>query len=80
MEWVACQGHPFSAYLFVLRLEVLFILIKNGTKIKSLEIFDYCYFYTTHAGDTTFFLNDKNSILFFWKFILLSAFSGLRPY
>ena len=38
LERGACQGDPISAYLFIIALEVLFILIKNDSKIKPLEI------------------------------------------
>ena len=39
----ARQGDPMSAYVFVLCLEILFILIKNDPNIKGIEIFEYCY-------------------------------------
>ena len=59
----ACQGDPISANLFVLCLEILFILIKNDPNIKGIEIFEHCYLYTAYADDTTFFLKDENSIV-----------------
>ena len=57
------QGNPVSAYVFILCLEILFILIKNDPNIKEIEIFEYCYLYTAYADDTTFFLKDENSIV-----------------
>ena len=50
------QGDPISAFLFVLALEVLFILIKSKSEIERMTIFDYNYLYSAYADDTTFFL------------------------
>ena len=74
------QGDPISPYLFILVLEILFIIIKSNKKIKGIEIFDHCYLYTAYADDTTFFLKDKESIKELIKmFALFSNFSGLKP-
>ena len=54
----AHQGDPISAFLFVLALEVLFILIKSKSEIEGMTIFDYNYLYSAYADDTTFFLKD----------------------
>ena len=76
----ARQGNPISAYVFILCLEILFILIKNDPNIKGIEIFEYCYLYTAYADDTTFFLKDENSIVHLSeKLKLFSDFSGLKP-
>ena len=56
------QDGPFSAYLFVLALEVLFILIKSKPEIEGMAIFDYNYLYSAFADDTTFFLKYVISI------------------
>ena len=58
----ARQGDPISGYLFILALEILFLLIKENPRIKGLNIFDHCYLYSAYADDTTFFLKDFNSI------------------
>ena len=58
----AHQGDPISAFLFVLALEVLFILIKSKSEIEGMTIFDYNYLYSAYADDTTFFLKDIVSV------------------
>ena len=76
----ARHGHPISAYLFVLALEILFQLIKPKPEIKRLTIFDHCYLYSAYADDTTFFLQDTISIKHMVDvFYLFSYFSGLKP-
>ena len=62
LEKGARQGDSVSAYLFILCLEVLFLLVKANHKIRGLNIFQYTYLYTAYADDTTFFLKNKNSI------------------
>ena len=51
----ARQGDPISVYLFILALEILFLLIKENPRIKGLNIFDHCHLYSAYADDTTFF-------------------------
>ena len=43
-------------------LEILFIFIKKHPEIKGIEIFEHCFLYTAYAENTTFFLNDAQSI------------------
>ena len=62
LERDARQGNPISAYLFVLVLEIFFILIKNNPKVKGLNIFKHEFLYNAYANDTTFFLKDTKSI------------------
>ena len=56
------QGDPISAFLFILALEILFLLIKKKPGIAGLTIFDHCYLYSAYADDTTLFLKDTISI------------------
>ena len=51
----ACQGGPISAHVFILTLEILFLLIKKHPEIKGIEIFKHCFLDTAYADDTTFF-------------------------
>ena len=69
----ARQGDPISTFLFILALEVLFLLIKTKPDIAGLTIFDRCYLYSAYVDDTTFFLRDTismnnmvDSFQFFW--------------
>ena len=56
------QGDPISAYLFILTLEVFFILVKSDKNVHGLSIFEHEFLYTAYADDTTFFLKDLNSV------------------
>ena len=58
----ARQGDPISAYLFILCLEIVFILIKANKRVKGINIFEHTYLYSAYVDDTTFFLRDKRSI------------------
>ena len=62
LERGARQGDPISAYLFILTLEILFLLIKKDPEIKGIEIFENCFIYAAYADDTTFFLKDLQYI------------------
>ena len=58
----ARQGNPISAYLFILCLEIVFILIQANKRVKGINIFKHTYLYSPYADDTTFFLRVKRSI------------------
>ena len=74
------QGDPISAYLFVLVLEIVFLLIQENKKIHGLNIFNHTLLYTAYADDTTFFLSNKQSVTEVIKvFEQFSLFSGLKP-
>ena len=62
LEKCARQGDPVSAYLFILCLEILFLLVKANHKIRGVNVFQYTYLYTAYSDDATFFLKNKNSI------------------
>ena len=63
------QGDLLSAFLFLLTIEVLFIMIRNNVNIKGLNIFENEIKYIACADDTTLFLRDLHSF-----FELLSLF------
>ena len=66
-----------SSYIFVLCLEILFILIKNDLDINGIEIFEYCYLY---ADKRKVFLKDKHSISYLSeKFKFFTDRLGLKP-
>ena len=70
----------FPPYIFILALEVLSFLVRNNKDIKGLNIFDHLFLYTAYADDTTFFLENKESIEELVKtFTLFSSFSGFKP-
>ena len=74
------QGDPISAYLFILCLEIVFILIKANKRVKGINIFKHTYLYSAYADDTTFFLRDKRSIKELLNtFATFSKYSGLKP-
>ena len=76
----ARQGDPVSAYLFILCLEIVFILIKTNKRVKGINIFRHAFLYSAYAGDATFFLRDKRSIKeLINTFATFSKYSGLKP-
>ena len=58
----ARQRDQISAFLFLLALEILFILVKLKPEIEGMTIFDYNHLYAVYADDTTFFSKDITSI------------------
>ena len=80
LEKGARQGNPISAYLFILCLEIVFILIRADKRVKGINIFKHTYLYSAYADDTTFFLRDKRSIKELLNtFATFSKYSGLKP-
>ena len=62
LERGARQGDQISAFLFILALEILFILLKPKPEIERMTIFDDNYHYYVYADDTTFFLTNIISV------------------
>ena len=76
----ARQGDPISAYLFIIALEILFLMIKSDERIKPLEILNETFLYSAYADGATFFLKDVESIE--WLVNTLKVFytySDLKP-
>ena len=70
------QEDPISSYLFILVLEIAFLYIKENKNIKGINIFNNIFPYSACADDTTFSVNDEDSVIeimnAFDKFSLLS--------
>ena len=62
LERGARQGDSVLSYIFILALEVLYVLVRNNKYIKGLNMFDHPFLYTAYADDATFFLENKESI------------------
>ena len=55
-------------------------MVRSNKDIKGLNIIYHLFLYTAYADDTTFFLENKESIEELVKtFTLFSSFSGLKP-
>ena len=77
LERGARQGDPILVYIFLLALEVLPFLVRNNKDIEGLNIFYHPFLYTAYADDTTFFLENRESIEELVKaFSLFSSISG----
>ena len=51
----------------------------ENENINGLNIFENTFLYTAYAGDTTFFLKEKKSVIELMKtFDIFLTFSGLR--
>jgi len=74
----ARQGDPIAAYLFIIVLEIFFIMIRSNKDINPLRILDFSYLLSAYADDTTFFVSDLDSVKAIFKtFDKFSIFSGM---
>ena len=72
------QGDPISFYLFILVLEVVFIVTHQN--IDKLRIFEHDFLYPACADDTTFFVKNQRSAIEILKVLdNFSKISGLKP-
>ena len=75
----ARQGDPIAAYLFIIAIEIFYIMVRSDKRVKGLEIFDYTFLLSAYADDTTFFVKDIKSIhIIFEIFDSFSAYSGFK--
>ena len=75
----ARQGDPIAAYLFIIVLEIFFIMVRENPNINKLNIFDKNFLLTAYADDTTFFVSDIASVNEIVKsFNVFSKYSGLK--
>ena len=74
----ARQGDPVSACLFILCVEIRFMLLKK--KIKSIKIFEKIFFILLTQLIVLFLKKDKNSVKELLNTInYFSSFTGLKP-
>ena len=74
------QGDLISAFLFILDLEVSFVLIKTNNKIKGLDIYGHNFSYTAYSDDSSFFFKNKKFVVEAFKFLdEFCFFSRLKP-
>ena len=57
------QGHPISAYIFIICAEILAIKIRESKEIKGITINDLQYKISQFADDTSLFLDGSESSL-----------------
>ena len=74
----ARQGDPIAAYLFIIVLEIFFIMIRSNKDINPLRILGFAYLLSAYADDTTFFVSDLDPVkAIFDTFDNFSMFSGM---
>ena len=72
------QGDPISAYLFIMVIEIFFVMVRKSDLVTGLKIFYFEYKLMSYADDSSFFVSDLVSgqqILNIFK--TFSKFSGL---
>ena len=75
-----CQGDPIFAFLFILALEVSFVLIESNNNIKGLDIYSHNFLYTAYLDESFFFFKNKKSVIEAFKFLVdFPFFSRLKP-
>ena len=80
LERGARQGDPIAAYLFIIALEMLFIMVKKDEAIKPLEMCNSKFLYSAYADDVSFYLKDSNSVYALVHVIkTFSKYSDLKP-
>ena len=79
------HGDLISASLFILVLEILFLLTKAKPETAALTSFDNCYIYPAYADDTTFLKEHHfhktygNTFVFFLFFFFFVVFFFCSP-
>ena len=75
----ARQGDPIAAYLFILTIEIFFIMLREEQSISRLKIYGQNFLLSAYADDTTFFVQDLNSIsIIIDTFTIFSNYSGFK--
>ena len=66
-------------YLFIIVLEIFFIMVRSNNSINLLRILDFVYLLSAYADATTFFVSDLDSVkAIFETFDNFSLFSGMK--
>ena len=75
----ARQGDPIAVQLFIIVLEIFFIVVRKIPNINKLNIFDKNFLLTAYADDTTVVVSHIASINEIIKsFQVFSKYSGLK--
>ena len=73
------QGDPISAYLFIIVIEIFFLMVRKNPKINGIEIFGIKHLLTSYADDTSFFVKNESSVIeIFNCFDVFSKYAGLK--